>query len=231
MEENLREIKITTDFLEKPFSSVLFESGKTKVLVSVSVNYSVPSYVEENQGWLTAEYALLPASTDTRNRRERKGIGGRTAEIQRIIGRSLRMAVDRTLMPGITLVVDADVLQADGGTRTASINGAMLALFIAGKKLVKEGVLEKNPVVRWIGAISSGMIDGQIVVDLDYEKDFKAESDFNFVFSDKGEIIEIQGTSEKAPLENENFLQMMNLSKDSILKIINQMKEIGANYQ
>ena len=226
----MRNIKITTDFLEKPLSSVLFETGKTKVLTTVSIQYSVPSYVEDNQGWLTAEYALLPASTDYRNKRERKGIGGRTAEIQRIIGRSLRMSVDRTLMPGITLIVDADVLQADGGTRTASINGAMLALFIAGKKLVKQKILEKNPVIRWIGAISAGIIDGKIVVDLDYEKDFKAESDFNFVFCETEKIIEIQGTSEKKPLNNQDFFKMFELSKDSVLKIINQMKQIGENY-
>jgi len=222
----MRKLEFETNHLENPYASVLITSGRTKVLVSVSLEKKAPPFVEEGEGWVTAEYSLLPASTDQRNRRERGKVGGRTMEIQRLIGRSLRMAVDRTLMPGLTLIVDADVLQADGGTRTASINGGMLALFIAGKKLFQEGLVSKNPVTRWIGAISSGIVDGEPIVDLDYEKDSNADSDFNFVFSESSEIIEIQGTAEQQPVSGDDFLNLMELSKNAVRTIVTQMKKL-----
>lgn len=226
----MREISFIAGFLEKPFTSVLAVSGKTRVLVTVSVQNKVPPHVKDGAGWLTSEYALLPASTDTRVDRERFKIGGRTAEIQRLIGRSLRMAVDLSKMPGYTLFVDADVLQADGGTRTTSINGGMLALYLAGEKMVKTGMCAENPVVRWIGAISSGVVGGKTVVDLDYSQDSTADADFNFVFSGEGDIIEVQGTAERAPVTKEVFDSLFAMSRREALNIIKIMKEIGSTY-
>jgi len=225
----MRNISFVPDFIENPYSSVLVTVGRTKVLATISVEQKAPSFVNSGEGWLTAEYALMPASTDRRVARKRKNIGGRTAEIQRLIGRSLRMAVDRTLMPDLTLIVDTDVLQADGGTRTAAINGGMLALYLAGEKLVTDGLTEKNPVIRWIGAISAGVVDGENVVDLDYAKDSSAASDFNFVFSETGEVIEIQGTAEKDPVNEATFLSLISSSKEAIFHIIEKMKEAAEN--
>ncbi len=222
----MRDIVFLPDFIEKPFSSVLVSAGKTRVLTTVSMQQKTPPYVEKGKGWLTAEYAMLPGSTDSRVNRERNKVGGRTAEIQRLIGRSLRMAVDRSLMPGITLITDADVIQADGGTRTTSINGAMLALKMAGKRLVEEEILEQNPVTRWIGAISAGIVEGELIVDLDYEKDFRAEADFNFVFAEDGRIIEIQGTAESEPVAEKDFLKLLENSRSSAMQIIGKMKEV-----
>lgn len=222
----MRDIEFLKNFTENPYSSVLVSCGNTKVLVTVSVDERVPGYVDKNEGWLTAEYNLMPASTLTRKSRERRGIGGRTAEIQRLIGRSLRMAVDRKLFPGITMTIDADVVQADGGTRTTSINGGMVALFLAGKRLVEEKKCKKNPVIRWIGAISAGIVNDEIIVDLDYEKDSIAETDMNFVFDESGAIIEIQGTAEKEPLTDCQFLDLLSESKAEVSDIITKMKKV-----
>ena len=226
----MRDIGFIPDFTENPLASVLISMGKTKVLTTISMSDKTPPFVEDGFGWLTSEYSLLPGSTNVRVKRERNHIGGRTSEIQRLIGRSIRMAVDRSLMPNITLTIDADVIQADGGTRTASINGAMLALFVAGERLVKKGILEKNPVVRWVGAISAGVVDGKEVVDLDYKADFAAETDCNFVFDETGNIIEIQGTAEEKPVNQEVFLSLLSQSKMEIIKIIETMKKEVKNF-
>ncbi len=225
-DKKMRNIEFLTDFTKNPYSSVLISCGNTKVLATVSIEEKVPGYVDKNEGWLTAEYNLIPASTLTRKARERKGVGGRTAEIQRLIGRSLRMAVDRKLFPGITMTVDAEVLQADGGTRTASINGGMVALYLAGKRLVAEKKCEKNPLIRWIGAISAGIINNDVVVDLDYEKDSIAETDMNFVFDEHGAIIEVQGTAEKEPLTDSQFIDLLSQSKLAVADIITEMKKV-----
>ncbi len=221
----MREISFIKDFTEKPFASVLAVAGRTKVLATVSLQQKVPPHVGSDSGWLTAEYSLLPASTDTRVNRERNSIGGRTSEIQRLIGRSLRMAVDLKKIPGLTLMVDADVIQADGGTRTTSINGAMVALYLAGERLVREGFCKENPVIRWIGAVSAGIVDGVQKVDLDYSEDSKAMADFNFVFAEDGRIIEVQGTAEKTPVEESEFSSLFNASKNYIAEIIIKMKQ------
>ncbi len=213
-----------------PFSSVAVTAGRTKVLTAVSIQNSVPGHVDDGQGWLTAEYSLMPGSTTFRAGRERKKISGRTAEIQRLIGRSLRMAVDLTKIPGMTFMIDCDVLDADGGTRTASVNGGMLACAIAAEKLVKEGTLGENPIKRWIGAISAGVVDGKIVVDLDYEKDSRADSDFNFVFCENGNIIEVQGTAEKEPVSEEMFNELLERSRECVMDLIHEMK-IAAGYE
>ena len=186
----------------------------------------VPPHVKSG-GWLTAEYSLLPGSTNVRSARERTKISGRTAEIQRLIGRSLRMAVDLEKIPGITMLIDCDVLEADGGTRTASVNGGMLAVALACRKLVEEGAVAENPLKNWIGAISGGVIDGEVVIDLDYEKDSRADTDFNFVFSENGNIIELQGTAERVPLDDARFFELLNKSRENVKEIIAEMKSIA----
>ena len=202
---------------------MLSVSGNTKVITALSLDFKVPPHVKSG-GWLTAEYSLLPGSTNVRSARERTKISGRTAEIQRLIGRSLRMAVDLEKIPGITMLIDCDVLEADGGTRTASVNGGMLAVALACRKLVEEGVVAEDPLKNWIGAISGGVIDGEVVIDLDYEKDSRADTDFNFVFSENGNIIELQGTAERVPLKDDKFFELLNKSRESVKEIIDKMK-------
>ena len=205
---------------------MLSVSGNTKVITALSLDFKVPPHVKSG-GWLTAEYSLLPGSTNVRSARERTKISGRTAEIQRLIGRSLRMAVDLEKIPGITMLIDCDVLEADGGTRTASVNGGMLAVALACRKLVEEGVVTENPLKNWIGAISGGVIDGKVVIDLDYEKDSRADTDFNFVFSENGNIIELQGTAERTPLDDEKFFELLKESRKCVKEIIAEMKSIA----
>lgn len=202
---------------------MLSVSGNTKVITALSLDFKVPPHVKSG-GWLTAEYSLLPGSTNVRSARERTKISGRTAEIQRLIGRSLRMAVDLEKIPGITMLIDCDVLEADGGTRTASVNGGMLAVALACRRLVEEGVVQENPLKNWIGAISGGVIDGEVVIDLDYEKDSRADTDFNFVFSENGNIIELQGTAERVPLDDVKFFELLNKSRKCVKEIIDGMK-------
>lgn len=205
---------------------MLSVSGNTKVITALSLDMKVPPHVKSG-GWLTAEYSLLPGSTNVRSARERTKISGRTAEIQRLIGRSLRMAVDLEKIPGITMLIDCDVLEADGGTRTASVNGGMLAVALACRKLVEEGVVAENPLKNWIGAISGGVIDGEVVIDLDYEKDSRADTDFNFVFSENGNIIELQGTAERVPLDDDKFFELLTKSRENVKEIIAEMKSIA----
>ena len=205
---------------------MLSVSGNTKVITALSLDMKVPPHVKSG-GWLTAEYSLLPGSTNVRSARERTKISGRTAEIQRLIGRSLRMAVDLEKIPGITMLIDCDVLEADGGTRTASVNGGMLAVALACRKLVEEGIVAENPLKNWIGAISGGVIDGEVVIDLDYEKDSRADTDFNFVFSENGNIIELQGTAERVPLDDARFFELLNKSRENVKEIIAEMKSIA----
>ena len=205
---------------------MLSVSGNTKVITALSLDFKVPPHVKSG-GWLTAEYSLLPGSTNVRSARERTKISGRTAEIQRLIGRSLRMAVDLEKIPGITMLIDCDVLEADGGTRTASVNGGMLAVALACRKLVEEGIVAENPLKNWIGAISGGVIDGEVVIDLDYEKDSRADTDFNFVFSENGNIIELQGTAERVPLDDAKFFELLKESRKCVKEIIEEMKSVA----
>ena len=222
----MREHSFVTNYLNNPYASVLSVSGNTKVITALSLDFKVPPHVKSG-GWLTAEYSLLPGSTNVRSARERTKISGRTAEIQRLIGRSLRMAVDLEKIPGITMLIDCDVLEADGGTRTASVNGGMLAVALACRKLAEEGVVTENPLKNWIGAISGGVIDGEVVIDLDYEKDSRADTDFNFVFSENGNIIELQGTAERTPLDDEKFFELLKESRKCVKEIIAEMKSIA----
>ena len=218
----LREIKFTHGFTKHALGSVLTEFGDTRVIVTASVDLKKPKWMDENdnRGWVTAEYSLLPASTNTRCKREREKITGRTQEIQRLIGRSLRACVDLEKMPGMTITIDADVIQADGGTRTASICGGFLALKDAVDKLLASGDLKENPIIEPIGAISIGIVDGEIKLDLCYEEDSHAQVDSNVILTKSGKIVDFQTTSEGEPYEFERMVELFNTAKDGINRII-----------
>ena len=181
---------------------------------------------DDNRGWVTAEYSLLPSAPNTRCQRERTKISGRTQEIQRLIGRSLRACVDLTKMHELTITIDADVIQADGGTRTASICGGFLALKIAVEKLLKSGKLKENPIIEPIGAISAGIIDGEVRLDLDYIEDSHAQVDSNIVLTKSGKIIEFQTTAEGEPYEQTQMLEIFNTAHEGIKKIVDMYDKI-----
>ena len=218
----LRQIKFTKDFTKHALGSVLVEFGDTKVITTASVDFSKPKWMEKDsaQGWVSAEYSLLPSSTNTRCRRERTSVSGRTQEIQRLIGRSLRACVDMSKMPDMTIIIDADVIQADGGTRTASICGGFLALKDAVEKLMKEGKLKENPIIEPIAAISAGIIEGETRLDLNYEEDSSAQVDANVVLTQSGKIIEFQTTAEGEPFEKTQLLEIFEIAQQGINEII-----------
>ena len=219
----LRKIKFTHDFTKHSLGSVLVEFGETKVLVCANFEDTIPKWMDKDspEGWLTAEYSLLPQSTNIRCQRERTKISGRTQEIQRLIGRSLRSCLDLTLIKSKTFIIDADVIQADGGTRTASICGAYLAVCDMVKKLLENKILDKNPIIEPIGAISAGIVDNQVMVDLCYEEDSSAQVDSNIVLTKSGKIIEFQTTAEGLPFSKIQLDEIYNLAFESINKIIN----------
>jgi len=218
----LREIKFTHNFTKHALGSVLVEFGDTKVIVTASVDLKKPKWMsdEDERGWVTAEYSLLPSATNTRCKREREKVSGRTHEIQRLIGRSLRACVDLTKMPKMTITIDADVIQADGGTRTASICGGYLALKDAFEKLIESGELEENPIIEPIAAISIGIVDNEIKLDLNYEEDSNAQVDSNVILTKSGKIIDFQTTSEAEPYEYEKMLDLFNIAREGINQII-----------
>jgi len=220
--DELRPIKFTKNYTKHALGSVLVEFGDTKVLVCINYENAIPKWMDKESpiGWLTAEYSLLPQSTSTRCQRERTKISGRTQEIQRLIGRSLRACLNLELIKGMTFIVDADVIQADGGTRTASICGAFVALKDMVNKLLKDGILEKNPIIEPIGAISAGIVDENVMVDLCYKEDSNAQVDSNIVLSASGKIIEFQTTAEGLPFEKQQLDEIFNIAKKSIDKII-----------
>ena len=215
-----REIKFTRNYTKHAMGSVLAEFGDTKVIVTASVENSKPKWMETESGWITAEYSLLPSSTSTRCQRERTKISGRTQEIQRLIGRSLRACVDLYKMPDLTITIDADVIQADGGTRTASICGGFIALSDAIKKLLNQGILKENPIIEPIGAISAGIIDNEVRLDLDYSEDSSAQVDSNIVLTKSGKIVEFQTTAEGEAYEYNQMLEIFNVAKKGIDEII-----------
>ena len=218
----MRKIKFIRDFTKHALGSVLVEFGDTRVITTASVEEVKPKWMdkEDLRGWITAEYSLLPSAPNTRCQRERTKVSGRTQEIQRLIGRSLRACVDLNKMPDLTITIDADVIQADGGTRTASICGGFLALKIAIEKLLKEGKLKENPIKEPIAAISAGIIDKEIRLDLNYEEDSHAQVDSNIVLTKSGKIIEFQTTAEGEPYEEEQLMQIFNVAKKGINEII-----------
>jgi len=218
----LRLFKFTKDFTIHALGSVLVEFGDTKVITTASVEHKKPKWMEpdDNRGWVTAEYSLLPSATNTRCSRERNKVSGRTHEIQRLIGRSLRACVDLTKMPELTVTIDADVIQADGGTRTASICGGFLALRDAFSKLIANGELKENPIVEPIAAISAGMSGDEILLDLDYEEDSHARVDSNIVLTKSGKIVDFQTTAEGEPYEKEQMLKLFEIASSGIKTII-----------
>jgi ribonuclease PH len=211
----LRDVELELDFTENPLGSVLCSFGRTRVLCTVTEEARVPGWLRgRGQGWLTAEYAMLPGSTDTRNERDssRGKVSGRSQEIQRLIGRSLRAVADLSALGERTLYVDCDVLQADGGTRTASITGGYTALALACARLQARGDLEKSPLRDSVAAISVGVVDGEVRLDLPYEEDARAEVDMNVVATGQGRFIEVQGTGEGATFTAEELRAMTELA-------------------
>lgn len=218
----LRQIHFTKDFTKHALGSVLVEFGDTKVITTASVETKKPRWMsdDDNRGWVTAEYSLLPSATNTRCKREREKVSGRTQEIQRLIGRSMRACVDLSKMPDLTITIDADVIQADGGTRTASICGGFLALKTAIEKLIDQGVLKENPIIEPIAAVSAGIVNGEVLLDLNYEEDSHAEADSNIILTKSGKIVDFQTTAEGDPFEKSTMLEIFEIAHQGIKQII-----------
>lgn len=225
----LRPVQFTRQFTKHAEGSVLVCFGDTQVLCTASVEESVPPFLRgKGQGWVTAEYGMLPRSTHSRMRREAAAgkQSGRTQEIQRLIGRSLRSVVDLTALGERQITIDCDVLQADGGTRTASISGAYVALVDAINQLINKGLLQQSPIKDSIAAISVGMVDGQALLDLDYPEDSNCETDMNVVMTGSGHFVEVQGTAEGAPFSFAEMQAMLGLAQQGISQIIQMQKEV-----
>jgi len=226
--DELRPVSIRTNFIKHAEGSALIEVGDTRVVCTASVQEKVPPFLyRTGRGWVTAEYGMLPrATTDRVEREAAKGKqGGRTMEIQRLIGRSLRAAVNHELLGERTIWLDCDVLQADGGTRTASITGSYVALVLALGRLYTDGVMQNWPVVDFVAAVSVGMLGGTALLDLNYEEDSKAGTDMNVVATDKGRFVEIQGTAETASFSEEDMQAMLGLAKSGIATLIEKQRE------
>lgn len=219
----LRRIKITKNYIKYAEGSCLIESGNTKVIATASIEDSVPLFLRgKGKGWITAEYGMIPRSCKTRVQREAaKGkLGGRTHEIQRLIGRSMRAVVDMSKLGERTIWMDCDVIQADGGTRCASITGSFVALVLALGKMRKAGMLNSIPLSDYVAAVSVGIIDGKPALDLDYEEDSNAEVDMNVVMTGDGRFIEIQGTAEQEPFRKEDMNNLLGLARKGIAELI-----------
>ncbi len=220
--DQLRNIRITRRYTRHAEGAVLIEAGDTKVLCTVSVEDKVPPFLKgKGQGWLTAEYGMLPRATNTRSDREaaRGKQSGRTQEIQRLIGRALRAVVDLNALGERTMQIDCDVIQADGGTRTASITGAYAALEIAVKRLLRIGRLHNNPLIDSVAAVSIGLRNDELLVDLNYEEDSKADLDMNVVMTQSGKILEIQGTAERSAFTKNDVVRIIEAAQDVIMPI------------
>lgn len=222
-----REVKFTTNINPYAKGSVIAEFGNTKVHITAVVEESVPKFQEsKNEGWITAEYSMLPSATHTRFKRERKEIGGRTMEIQRLIGRSLRSIIDLKKLGKRSITVDCDVLVADGGTRTTSISGAYVALALAVKKLMEEKLITENPLSGPIAAISVGINkDNQIIADLNYDEDSSCETDMNIVMTSDGRFVEVQGTAEGHPFTRDQLDALLDCAKGALKKVFIKQEE------
>lgn len=223
----MRSVRFTTHYTMHAEGSVLVEVGNTKVICTASVINGKPKFLQDRpEGWVTAEYSLLPRATHTRCEREAaKGKqSGRTQEIQRLIGRALRAVVDRTKIDNFTIQLDCDVIQADGGTRCASISGAWVALALAVQTMLAKGQIQENPLKAQVAAVSAGIFEGTPVVDLDYPEDSHSETDMNFVMTSDGRFVEIQGTAEGEPFTENEMAQMTALAKSTIAQIIELQK-------
>ncbi len=226
--DELRGIKITKDFLNTAEGSVLIEMGDTKVICTASIEDRVPPFLrDKKQGWVTGEYSMLPRSTNTRMVREaaRGKVGGRTHEIQRLIGRSMRSVIDLKALGERTIWIDCDVIQADGGTRTASITGAFVAMKDAVNTLLANGTITEQPIKDYVAAISVGIVEGEPRLDLCYKEDSNAEVDMNIVMTGSGKFIEVQGTAETEPFGSDHLQQMIGLAGDGINKLVAVQKE------
>lgn len=221
-----RRVNIIPNFMPNAAGSCLIETGRTRVLCTATVSHTVPTFRPDNMGWLTAEYSMLPGSTVVRKARERLKSDSRSIEIQRLIGRSLRSIVDLSKLPGITITIDCDVIQADGGTRTASITGGFVVLGLAVKKLLTQGVITENPIKKYLAAISAGIVNGEPMLDLCYTEDSSAEADMNYVGTEDGEIAELQITGEQRTIRGDEFVKLISLCQDGVIRLINEQKKI-----
>lgn len=227
--DELRPIKVTRNFNKFAEGSVLIEVGNTKVICTASIEDKVPPFQKgTGKGWITSEYSMIPRATETRTQREAtKGKqSGRTMEIQRLIGRALRSVVDLDVLGEKTIWIDCDVIQADGGTRTASITGSFIALADALYKLVQKGTIQKLPLKSFVAAVSVGIVEGNKLLDLCYSEDSNALVDMNVVMTDRGEFVEIQGTGEGGPFSKEDFARLMELAEYGLEQIISIQKEV-----
>ncbi len=224
----IRPIKITPNIIDNADGSCMIEIGKTRVICTASIENRVPFWLKNTgKGWITAEYGMLPRSTNQRMSREAKSgkQTGRTQEIQRLIGRSIRACVDLEKIPEKQIVIDCDVIEADGGTRTASITGAWLALRFCVEGMMKQGLINKSPIKSQIAAISCGILNGQVLIDLDYEEDSAADVDANFVFTSDFELIEVQSTGEERTFKVDDLNKMLDLVKENSHKVFEAQKK------
>jgi ribonuclease PH len=227
--DEIRDIKISKDYLRYPQGSVLMETGHTKVICTATIEDRVPPFLKNSgKGWLTAEYSMLPSSTQSRTPRESTSgrIGGRTHEIQRLIGRSLRAVTDLNTFGERTVYIDCDVIQADGGTRTASITGGFVALIGLFSRLKSHGVIQKIPVEDFVSAVSVGILNKRVCLDFNYEEDSAAEVDMNIVMTGKGRFIEVQGTAEEKPFSRDVLNEMVDLAAKGIHDIIEKQRAV-----
>jgi ribonuclease PH len=230
--DEIREVKITRGYSKHALGSCLIEMGDTKVICAANFEDRVPPHIKNTgSGWITAEYGMLPSSTAPRGAREasRGKVGGRTHEIQRLIGRALRAAVDQKELGERTLWLDCDVLQADGGTRTASITGAYVALEEAVRRMQRQGLIARNPILDQVAAVSVGIVGSELVLDLCYDEDSKAEVDMNVVMTGRGHIIEVQGTAEGAPFDRDQLSALLDLAQLGIAKLIEKQAQAIKN--
>ncbi len=227
--DKLRSIKITRNYIKNAEGSVLIEMGDTKVICTASIEDRVPFFMkDQNRGWITSEYSMLPRSTHTRKNRESSSgkVGGRTHEIQRLIGRTMRSVVDLKALGERTIWIDCDVIQADGGTRTASISGAFVALKDAISFAVDNKMIEGQPIKDYVAAISVGVVEGETRIDLCYEEDSSAEVDMNIVMTGSGKFIEVQGTAETEPFDRGRLNEMIDFAETGIMEIISVQKSV-----
>ncbi|HUJ17525.1 MAG TPA: ribonuclease PH [Nitrospirota bacterium] len=225
--DELRKVKIIRNYIKSAEGSVLIEMGDTKVICTATVDNSVPPFLRgKGTGWVTAEYAMLPRSSYQRIQRERGKVGGRTHEIQRLIGRSLRSVVDMTALGERSVLIDCDVVQADGGTRTASITGAYVALADALRHIKRQGLIETTPLMDFLAAISVGIVGGTPMLDLCYAEDSGAEVDMNLVMTGKGKIVEVQGTAEGEPFSKSELAKLLALGEKGIKALVKKQKDL-----
>ena len=228
-QDKIRPVTITPDYLQFADGSALIQMGQTRVVAAATVDEKVPPFLKgSGSGWITAEYAMLPRATEKRTVRERSPgrLSGRTQEIQRLIGRCLRVVTDLNALAERTIILDCDVLQADGGTRTASVTVACVALALSLKKLMDEGTIEQMPLKGLVSAVSVGVVEGKILLDLDYKEDSNADVDMNVVETDAGQIVEIQATAEKKPFTRKDFNALLKLADSGINELIQAQREL-----